>query len=461
MNIEKKKEKSYLAHFILPSFFGVVAFLVPFTYQGRRRTFVIHLSSLLYDSLQTYWPALMAGLLVLAALLTCWITLWQPAWIKKYPWLVAVGTTTPLWLCIRCIGAFLGLVAFIGWGKEFFPASLYNQQEGVLFDLLPVLLANLLCGLLFSPLLIDFGLLEFVGVPMNRVMRPLFQLPGKAAIDCLASWVGDGTIGTIISLQAYEKGDYTAKEASTVITGFSAVSITFCTVLLGRLQLTDYFGSFYFTVVMSGLVAAIVIPRIPPLSWIKEVYINGKSQKSSEQPTNQTHTWRKGLSVALQKAKKNGSLIYYCQKVAISWLELIISTLPSVMAIATVSFLLIELPYIKVLLQFVGKPFAFLLHWADIPGAERASETLFVGFFDMLIPSTMINTLQGHEYEITRFIIGALSVVQLIYISELGPILLGSKLKLTFKTLFLVFLIRTLITLPVIVGCAKIAFSYA
>ena len=128
------------------------------------------------------------------------------------------------------------------------------------------------------------------------------------------------------------------------------------------------------------------------------------------------------------------------------------------MAIATGSFLLIELDYVRLFLQYLGKPFVYFLNWAGIPAAERASETLFIGFFDMLIPTTMVSSLEGSTYEITRFIIAALSVVQLIYISELGPILLGSRLKLTFKTLFLVFLLRTVVSLPVIVVCAKWLF---
>ena len=42
--------------------------------------------------------------------------------------------------------------------------------------------------------------------------------------------------------------------------------------------------------------------------------------------------------------------------------------------------------------------------------------------------------------------------------SEVGGLLLGSKIPVTFLDLVLIFLVRTLITLPVIVLCANFIF---
>ena len=39
-------------------------------------------------------------------------------------------------------------------------------------------------------------------------MRPLFNLPGRSGIDCLASWVGDGSVGIILTSKQYEGGHY-------------------------------------------------------------------------------------------------------------------------------------------------------------------------------------------------------------------------------------------------------------
>ena len=70
----------------------------------------------------------------------------------------------------------------------------------------------------------------------------------------------------------------------------------------------------------------------------------------------------------------------------------------------------------------------------------------------------MIKSLAGESYAATRFVVAAMSVTQLVYLSEQGPVLLGSRLPLSLKDLGLVFVLRTLITLPVIVVCAKFFF---
>ena len=44
------------------------------------------------------------------------------------------------------------------------------------------------------------NLLEnLVGTLLSKVMRPVFNLPGRSAIDCIASWLGDGTIGVLLT----------------------------------------------------------------------------------------------------------------------------------------------------------------------------------------------------------------------------------------------------------------------
>ncbi len=58
----------------------------------------------------------------------------------------------------------------------------------------------------------------------------------------------------------------------------------------------------------------------------------------------------------------------------------------------------------------------------------------------------------------TRFVIAAMSVTQLIYMSEVGALLLGSRIPVNILELFVIFILRTLITLPVIVGVAHLIF---
>ena len=63
----------------------------------------------------------------------------------------------------------------------------------------------LFAGLLL-PFLTNFGLLEFFGSMMVYIMRPLFKIPGRSSIDALTSWIGDGTIGVLMTSKAIRSG---------------------------------------------------------------------------------------------------------------------------------------------------------------------------------------------------------------------------------------------------------------
>ncbi|MEC4397905.1 hypothetical protein VSR94_26115, partial [Klebsiella pneumoniae] len=95
----------------------------------------------------------------------------------------------------------------------------------------------------------------------------------------------------------------------------------------------------------------------------------------------------------------------------------------------------------------LGKPFVPFLELMQIPEAAQASQTIIIGFADMFLPSILI---EGVQNDITRFVIGALSISQLIYLSEVGGVILGSKIPVSIGKLFMIFLIRTIITLPII-----------
>ena len=96
--------------------------------------------------------------------------------------------------------------------------------------------------------------------------------------------------------------------------------------------------------------------------------------------------------------------------------------------------------------SIISQPFIPILNYCAMKRL-KASETLLIGFADMFLPSILI--ADAHS-EITRFVIGALSISQLIYLSEVGGVILGSKIPVSLGKLFMIFLIRTAITLPII-----------
>jgi len=284
-------------------------------------------------------------------------------------------------------------------------------------------------------------------------MRPIFNLPGRSSIDCMASWLGDGTIGVLLTSKQYEEGYYSEREATVIGTTFSAVSITFCLAVISQVKLSHMFVPFYLTVCLSGIVAAILIPRIPPLSKKPDTYLNGGESKNSEVlPEGYTpFTW--GLEKAVAKAKSNTDATNFIKNGLKNVLDMLLGVTPVVMGMGTSALILAEYTPI---FKWLGVPFIPILNLLKIPEATLASQTIIVGFADMFLPSVIGGAII--QSEMTRFIIACLSVTQLIYISEVGGLLLGSKIPITLKDLFIIFLERTLVTLPIITLVAHILF---
>jgi len=301
-------------------------------------------------------------------------------------------------------------------------------------------------------LLLNFGLLEFFGYSLTKIMRPLFKLPGRSSVDCLASWLGDGTIGVLLTSKQYEEGFYTKKEAAIIGTTFSVVSVTFCLVVINQVGLARYFLPFYGTVILAGIACALILPRIPPLSTKMDTFINGENRKNDDESIPEGYTpFSYGFEQAVAQAEKNKPAAVAkdgLQNVIDMWL----GVAPIVMAIGTIALIIAETtPFF----QWLGAPFIPLLELLQIPFAKEASETIAVGFADMFLPS-IIGT--GIESDLTRFVIASLSVSQLIYMSEVGGLLLGTKIPVSIKDLILIFLLRTLISLPIIAGMAHLLF---
>ncbi len=123
------------------------------------------------------------------------------------------------------------------------------------------------------------------------------------------------------------------------------------------------------------------------------------------------------------------------------WLGLI----PLVMALGTAALIVAEYTPI---FRIIAYPLIPLLTLLGLPEAAQAAPTLLVGFADMFLPAVLGS---GIESDLTKFVIAGMSLTQLIYMSEIGILILKSNIPVKFWELLVIFLLRTVITLPVIV----------
>lgn len=430
--------------FVLPSLLGVFLFMIPITVDGTVTIPVAILSNNLIEVLSPILPYLLLLTILITGVGTLATVCFKPKMILNNSFLNTLFNVAPVWFVLRMLAVVFVVCTLFTVGPE----AIHSEATGglIMNDLLPTLFSIFLFAGLLLPLLLNFGLLEFVGSLLVKLMRPIFKLPGRSAIDCIASWLGDGTIGVLLTSKQYEEGFYTEREASIIGTNFSLVSITFSIIIINEVGLSHLFAPFYLTVTVACIVAAILVPKFGPLKKKQDVLFDGTEITPAEDlPQGYT-----GLSYGFEKAIARAEGQSIIQSIFIDGsknvLDMWLAVIPMVMAIGTIALILAEK---TPLFSILGLPFVPLLSILGIPEAMAASQTLVAGFADMLLPSVMAVS-SGIESELTLFVIASVSVSQLIYLSEVGAVVLASKIPVNLKELFIIFLQRTLITLPVI-----------
>lgn len=452
--MENLKEKKYssidLFRFIIPSLIGVLFFMTPIVYKGDITIPVAVLSKFVLNYFVEILPLTMTIIICVTVTGTILTKIFKPKFILKNNFLNTLFNLSPIWFIVRILGMIFAVCTAFKIGPE----MIWSESTGglLLYSLLPILFSVFLFAGMFLPLLLNFGLLEFFGTLLTKIMRPIFKLPGRSSIDCIASWLGDGTIGVLLTSKQYEDGFYTTREAAVIGTTFSAVSITFSLVVISQVNLGHLFVPFYLTVSFAGIVAAIITPRIPPLSRKPDTYYGDNKQKLKEDIPENFTPFQWGLKQAIEKASKSSGPIGVVTEGIKNVLDMWMGVIPVVMAIGTLALIIAEYtPLFKIL----GLPFTPLLELLRVPEAKAASQTLIVGFADMFLPTVIGSTIKS---DLTRFVIACVSVTQLIYMSEVGGLLIGSKIPVSIKDLIIIFIERTLITLPIIVMVAHILF---
>ena len=428
--------------FLFYSILGIIAFLAPITIGGESSILMGHIKRIVINGYAEY----IQYLLVILSVTTITGTLIGK--FKKFDnkVLTELFTCGPINGIVRIGGSIFFLMVYFGKG----PAYILDPNTGGLManDLLVALTITFCVGVLLMPLLTSFGLVEFVGVLIAPFMRKVFKVPGYAAIDAIASFLGDGTIGIVVTDQQYQRGYYNQREAVIIATSFSIVGISFAAVVADFLQFSRIFVIFYSTIALSTVVAGFIIARLPLKKFTTDYYVEGKAE------TNEAASFSIALNKAAktaEKAKEVEIMVDSIKKVAV----LYITFIPVIMFMGTTGLILAEHTKVFNIISMPLVPFLQLLGFSkDV--ANSMAPSMIVGFSDMYLPSLLIEPVKS---EMVRFIVGTLSFAQLIFMSETGMILVASKIGFNFWDILKFFLLRTIITFPIIYVIAKILLS--
>jgi nucleoside recognition membrane protein YjiH len=390
-------------------------------------------------------PAIVVAIVSISAITSLWFSTRPAGTFEHAGRMRQIFIVNKSWLFIRMCGLVIVLMIFFKIGPE----AIWSDATGkvVLYDLAKVIVSIFVFASFLMPLLTDYGLMDLVGTLLSRIFKKLFLLPGRSCIDALASWLAAAPVGVLITSQQYDKGNYSGREAAVIATNFSVVSLPFCVIVAKFVGLSHVFVQYYLTVVAAGLVAAMVTPRLPPLSRIPDDY-SAVGRQLVEDTSPPEGLWRAGISAALAKSESAPGPKQLLQTGIHNLFDIWFGLMPALIAIGTVGLVIVEYtPFF----EWLSLPFIPLLELLRLPEAATAAPALLVGFAEMFLPAVLA---KGIESELTRFVIACVSISQLIYMSEVGVLILKTKIPLGFWNLVQVFLLRTLISLPIAAAAA-------
>ena len=410
--------------FFVFSAIGIVMFFVPITIAGTNTIPLDHLVTAIQEHAAPVVPFVILALIVLGTARPFVTGSWRASPLRTgFALLNVVGlvvavllrTSAPSWLAAEDIGPFL-------WDSLVVPVGL----------IVPV-------GAVFLALLVGYGLMEFVGVIVQPVMRPVFRTPGRSAIDAVASFVGSYSLGLLITNRVYREGKYNAREAAIIATGFSTVSATFMIIVAKTLGIMDLWLTYFFATLVITFVVTAVTVWIPPLSRIPDDHLPDATPQPEETVTGDR------MRVAWQEAK--GTLAAVPSLWRNIWDNLRDGTLmaaailPSILSVGLIGLLLAKHTPIFDWLGWIFVPFTWV---TQMPEPVLAGKAISLGLVEMFLPAIQV---AGVDSVVTRFVVAVVSVSQIIFFSAMVPCIMATDIPMKLWHLVVIWAQRVVLTI--------------
>jgi len=436
---------SNMTRFILGSSVGLFLFMCPIGGMDNSgyNTPLSIATDFLDKFISTRLPWLLIVMVALSTIVAFISKFTKLAYIEKREWLKDVMFVSWPYVVTRIIALAVTICVTFKIGPE---AVISDDVGGTMLTLGGTLIALAISLSFALPFLTDAGLMEFPGIILKPIVRPLFRVPGRASLDLVASWLASSNTAVLITGSQYHNGFYSRREAATIMTNFSLVSIPFCMVVAETLKLNDRFPLLYGIITLIGLLLAIIGCRIYPLGTVPDAYCGEKRIREDIPPDYSLLRW--AFEVAAERASRF-SILTALQGGWTMAIGIVFDIIPIVIAWGTLGTILVnETP----IFQFLSYPMGMYMDFLGVEQAYDIAPQTIVGFIDMFIPALITSPDLPEK---TRFLVAGISLVQIIYMTEVGGIIIKSEVGLDLKDLVLIFLERTIIAIPLIVLSAN------
>jgi len=443
LDIEPFQKKPFFV-FLISFIIGIGFFLFPVTHEGTTTVPF----DIVVDYITGNFPAAVGTYVLISILISAFFS--SVAYLNKNRQdkmmaniqLTDYYESGPVFTLLRVAGAVIAILIYF----EIGPAALLDPDiGGLMWESLTFSVAIIIpIGAIFLSLFVLLGGLEFVGTLARPLMNPLFKVPGRAALDALASWIGSYSVGMYVTNLVFRDGGYSKRHVFINATCFATVSIGFVGVVAATLELLHVFQYIFFSYLICMAVAAFITVRIPPLSRVPDHYV---STPDPERPIKGSpgDYFKYAVSEAIKKVKEEGGFFQVAFKGFVDGLKLASLIIGTILAVGTFALLIAEFTPV---FDWLGAPMVPLLRLFSIPDAEMLGPATLIGITEMFLPALMVVEATMPA----RFFIAVLSISQLIFFSAVGPMMMDmfSDIPIRFHQLVILFLLRTLIMIPII-----------
>ena len=426
-------KKSELLKFTLYATIGIFVFFIPVNIGGKSTILLDHIINFFRYNFPK-GSAVYALLVVIAGGAYPFVT---KSWKKD--------TTTIVFSFLKVLGVLVALLFFFKIG----PAWLFEK------DLVPFLFNKLVIpvgiivpvGAIFLAFLVDYGLLEFVGVLMQPVMKPVFKTPGRSAIDALASFVGSYSIALLITNRVFKEGKYTVKEAVIIATGFSTVSATFMIIVAKTTGLMGMWNFYFWSTLLITFAVTAITVRIPPLSN------KDKGSESIEHSEGKPEGGR--FKIALEEGIKSFRSAPTLKENVLKNLKdgflMAMSILPSILSVGLIGLLLSKYTPVFDYLGYLFYPFVKIF---GVPDALLISKAAALEISEMFLPSLLV----AKATLIARYVSAVVSVAAILFFSASVPCILSTEIPISISEILIIWFERTLFALLLALAVAVVVF---
>lgn len=432
---EKSIKGKNMWQFWLYSALGIICFFVPVTINGTNTILVDHAHLGIRALLGAAMPYVALLMIIFGAVLP----IIRLEFKKSFTDCVIV--------IFKVLGAIIGFMYVFNIG----PAILFNPDYGpFLFDKLMLPLSVLIpIGAIALSLLVGYGLLEFIGVIMEPVMKPVFKTPGKSAVDAVASFVGSYSLGLLITNRVYRDGMYNKKEAVIIATGFSTVSATFMVIVARTLDLMDHWNLYFWTCLVITFAVTAISAHIPPISLESTKYYGG--QEGQKEVQIEGSRLRAAWDEAKKQSHQSLPLLKNIWVNVKDGLEMTIAILPSILSIGFIGLLLANYTPIIDWVSYIFYPFVYIF---PIPDQALLAKASAISVIEMFLPSLLVAQAAIQ----VKFVVAITSVSAIIFFSALVPCILATEIKIPIWKLIVIWFIRVAITLLIAIPLSLLLF---